>query len=127
MRYKAIPFYMPLEQSMIGSRIHHFTLNGGTNIISEHPGSVYDDGNSDYFELKDIPGFYRRHIPGGAYTNIFNRIMSESDLFFNFDLMYNLLDMRGDEDDLPMDSDTADAIQSKIVVQFVKPILRLER
>ena len=96
MRYKITYFYLPLYYDMIGSRIHHFELDGESSVITEHPGNSYSDDSRDYFLIEGSKDIYRSYIPGGEYSNWFIRIVAESDPVFNFDIAY----LMGDEDEI---------------------------
>lgn len=83
MRYKVIYFYLPMNYAMVGSRIQHFSFSDEPSIISEYPGSDYEDDSRNYFRLgnTDVYRAYSTDYP----SSFFVKIIEESDPLFNID------------------------------------------
>ena len=130
MRYKAIYFYLPMNQAMLGSRIHHFEVRVDmTAILPEHPGPVYTevgvsdrDGRYDRLGNTDIYRSFTTDYP----SNFFVKIVEESDPMFNFDWAYIAL---FDEDVFSGVSDLIERTYTNLLVpQFVGDrVLNMER
>lgn len=121
MRYKIIYFYLPLYYDSIGSRIHHFEIEKGSYIVTEHPGDSYNDDARDYALIKGSSGVYRVYISGGSLANWFIKIVEESDPMFNFDMAYLL----GTDDELTMEHFVETYCSSLVPLFLEDKILRM--